>query len=116
MPTTALTVTATPGLYSQTGQALTMAAGDTANNNHMDVDGTPLFLVAHNSGVSTRTITITSVADDITGRTGDVSAQNIAAGEIRIFHLSNPGWANDDNEIVVSVSHADVELGWFKRQ
>lgn len=110
MPETALTRTTAPGKFSQTGTALTMAAADVPNGNKF-TGGQDLLVVAHNTGGSTRTITITSVADPVTGRTGSVTAQNIAAGEIRIFRLANFGWANSAGEIIISANNAEVKFG-----
>lgn len=110
MATTNLVKTTAPSQWSQTGTALTMAAADTGNNNHIVAAG-DCFLVAYNSGGQAYTVTITSVADPITGRTGNVSAQSLAAGEIRIFRLTNNGWANSSGQIVVSANNAAVKFG-----
>lgn len=113
MATVAITKTTIPDFYSQTGAALTMAAGDASNFNHIVADGEGL-LVAQNTGAGSRTITITSVADPGNGRTGNVAAQALAAGEIRVFHLRPRGWANSSGQIVVTVSHAEVKLGFVQ--
>lgn len=110
MATTNLTKTTSPGFWSQTGTALTMAAADTSNNNHIVAAG-DCILVAHNTGGQAYTVTITSVADPVTGRTGNVSAQSLAAGEIRIFRLTNNGWANSSGQIVVSANNAAIKFG-----
>lgn len=110
MATTNLTKTTSPGFWSQTGTALTMATADTSNNNHIVAAG-DCILVAHNTGGQAYTVTITSVADPVTGRTGNVNAQSLAAGEIRIFRLTNNGWANSSGQIVVSANNAAVKFG-----
>lgn len=111
MATTNLTKTTAPSHWSQTGTALTMAAADTGNNNHILAAG-DCILVAHNThGSNAYTVTITSVADPMTGRTGNVSAQSLAAGEIRIFRLTNNGWANSSGQIVVSANNAAIKFG-----
>lgn len=104
-----LTTTNAPGFYSTTGTALTMTAGNVGGDEF--AAKSDLILVAHNTGGSTYTITITSVADPVTGRTGNVSAQNIAAGEIRIFRLTNIGWRAADGNIDITVSNAAVRVG-----
>lgn len=110
MAETALTKTTAPGKFSQTGTILTMAAADVGNGNKL-AGGGDILILAHNTGASTRTVTITSVADPVTGRTGSVTAQNILAGEYRIFRLSSFGWANSAGEIIIAANHAEVKFG-----
>ena len=107
---TALTKTALPGYYSQTGVALTMAAGDVTGNTI--VATRKQLIIARNSGAGERTITIASVADPITGRIGDVTTQAIAAGAYRIFQVGVAGWASTSTGLItVTPSHAEVILG-----
>lgn len=110
MAATTLTITNAPGLFSQTGVAITMAAADVSNGNDFVANGTQA-IVAHNSGASTYTVTITSVADPVTGRTGNVAAQNVAAGEIRLFLVQPRGWADGNGKINLSASNVAVKFG-----
>lgn len=110
MATTALTIDVLPGLYSTTGQILDDQAPDVANGNHFDFSGDVMYLIANNTGGSAYTITITSVAGPVSGRTGDVNAESLAAGEIRIFRLARQGWANSSGQVAVSVSNVAVQL------
>lgn len=117
MPTTEIVKTAAPAetydkLHSTTGDEVTMAAADVANGNHIASSG-DLLLLAHNTSGSSATITITSQPDPRFGRSGDVSAQTIAAGEIRRFRLTSTGWANTDGNIEISCSAVGIELGGF---
>lgn len=109
MPTTEITKTTAPGFYSTTGAALTKTAVDTVNDNHVDAV-TDLLLIVWNSNAGAQTITITSQADTLTGRSGDVSAQSIAADEIRMFRLTKNGWGDSNDEIQILGSHADVKI------
>jgi hypothetical protein len=116
MATTALSGTTNPdpAYYSTTGTELTMTAADVANGNHI-VAAFNIILVAHNTGGSAYTVTITSAADANTGRTGDVSAQSLAADEIRYFWLTPDGWNDANGQYLVSANNAAVELGWFRQ-
>lgn len=112
MPTTALTITDSPNRYAGNHKALTVAAADVANGNHIVVPTAgELLLIARNSGASTRTITIPSQPDAGTGRTADITAQNITAGQTLIFRLAETGWKDSNNQILVSANHAEVLFG-----
>jgi hypothetical protein len=69
-----------------------MAAADVANGNQVEASGEGL-LIARNSGGSAYYITINSAPDPITGREGDVTQQDLAAGEVRVFRLVPNGWS-----------------------
>ena len=113
MPTTALTGTTAPTRYSQTGVAMTMAAADVANGNHIATRAN-ILLLAHNTSTSaTNSVTITSVADPVLGRTGNVTAQALAIGEVRSFLLTANGWSNTSDQYVCSASNAAIEFGWM---
>lgn len=110
MPTTALTVSALPGLYSTTGSVPTLNSSDAANGNHFDFGGDVMIVIVQNTGVGARTVTITSEPGPLTGRLGNVAAQSLAAGEIRVFRLARTGWANANNQVAISGSHAEVKI------
>ena len=111
MPATTLTKTVAPDKWSQTGSAVTMAAGDVANGNDFAQDR-DVLLIAHNTdGATAYYVTITSQADPRYGRTGDVTQQDLAAGEVRVFRLTGEGWADSNGKINVTVENAAIELG-----
>lgn len=116
MPTTDLPITATPHntttgqRFSTTGGALTMTAADVANGNHIDTTAN-VTVIAHNTGGSAYTVTVTSAAESASGRTGDVSAQSLAAGEIRAILLQSNGWSDSNGQYLISASNAAVEFG-----
>lgn len=109
MPRTSLNTTAAPSKWSTAGAAVTMTAADTGNGNQFTSSGNDLLLVQNTGGV-TYTVTISSVADPY-GRTGDVTTQNVAAGEIRAFWLPALGWQQSDGKIYVSANNAAVKFG-----
>lgn len=114
MPTTAISIQAFPTYYSTTGTDLTMTAADTTNGNHVAMDATNIVLVAHNTGASTRTVTVTSTALPPSNRLGSISAVNITAGTIKTIFLTKAGWADTNNQIAFSANHAEVKFGAMK--
>ena len=111
MTATPLTITQAPTLYSTVGAVVTMDAGDVGNGNVIPFTGNIMMVIAHNTDASPQTITITSVGAPVTGRTGDVNAESLAAGEIRVFRLARDGWVDANGEVAISVSDANVEIG-----
>lgn len=86
---------------------LTETAADTTNKEQFTPSGDDL-IIAHNTGASARTITITSVVDE-KKRTGDVSAYSIAAGGIALFRITKPGWMQTDGKIYIEANNAEVK-------
>lgn len=110
MTRTTMTTTTAPGSTNYAGQALTMTAADISNYNEFVASGKDL-IVAHNTGASSYTITVTSVADPY-GRTKDISAVSIAAGVYMIFGpLDLTGWVQSDGKIYLQASNAAVKFG-----
>ena len=116
MPTTAIAVQDIVGGYSTTGAAVTMTAADVANGNHFVAAGTTLVIAQNTNTTTPYTVTIVSEPDATTGRSGDVSAQSLAASEIRHFNISIPGWADtaDSNKVLISASNAAIKFGLIK--
>ena len=106
----------TVGAYPTTAQMAANArdldeqAGDASLGNYTPIVEGKTFVIAHNTGVGARTITITSQPDTITKRTGDITAYSIGAGEIATFGpFKAVGWSNAGN-LDIDVSHAEVKL------
>lgn len=99
MAETAISVTTPPSRWSSTGSALTMTAVDNTNGNKFLASSSQILLVQNTSGGSL-TFQLTSQPDSRTGRSGNVS-QSLAAGEIRIFRLTEDGWANDSGYVLI---------------
>lgn len=107
-------VTMTPTDLSATdaqtdGVSVTFTAADATNKQQVTLTGREI-IIAHNTGAGARTVTITSVADDM-GRTGDITADSIAAGG---YHAYGPfpleGWEQTDGKLYFEASHAEVEF------
>lgn len=113
MARTDLTKTDAPGSYADAGVALTIAAADVANKNQFVAEGADL-IIAHNTGASERSITITSSPDPY-GRSGDIDSEAIAAGAISIYGpLKVAGWIQSDGKIYLEADNAEVEFGVIK--
>lgn len=113
MARTDLTKTDAPGSYAAAGAAVTMAGADVSNKNQFTAEGSDL-IVAHNTGAGAHNITITSAPDPF-GRSGDISSESIAAGEIRIYGpLKVTGWIQSDGKVYLEADHAEVEFGVIK--
>lgn len=109
MARTALTKTPAPNMHSTTGSEVTMAVADTTDKNQF-VSSSDDLVIAHNAGASSHTVTITSTVDPY-GRTGDVDAQSLAAGEIRVFRLAHSGWAQSNGQVYLEADSAEVKFG-----
>lgn len=114
MARTTLTKTTVPTPYADAGVVVTMTAADTSNQNRVTLTGKEI-VIAHNTGASTRTVTFTSVADRF-GRTNDISAENILAGEIKVYGpgLAIEGWNSVDAAVTylyLEANHAEVKFG-----
>ena len=89
---------------------ITMTAADVANGNQFVPTGNEL-VIAHNSGASPYTVTITSVAAG-NNRTGDIATYSLAAGDYAVFGpFRREGWLQSDGYIYLSASNASVTFG-----
>jgi hypothetical protein len=96
--------------------AVTLTAADVANGNMFSVaDGG--ILIMYNSGASPYTITINGAADSH-GRTGDISAYSIPAGEIDAIWIPPVGIhqtsGTDAGKVYVSASNAAVKFAYLQ--
>lgn len=110
MPRTSLTPQVLAGPYEATPYTvLTFAAADAVNGNQYKMNGDQVLL-ARNTGAGARTITITSAADPY-GRTKDITALSLAAGETVMFSKWNTaGWRQTDGNVYFTAEHAEVTV------
>lgn len=107
MATTVLAKTTMPGPYDTDGVAITWQAGDDVDGNHFLSTGKEILLV-RNDDAGAQTVTVTSTADP-QGRTGDITADSIAAGAYAVYQeFPVSGWRNSDGEVVVTPSDANL--------
>lgn len=115
MARTTLSKTTALGAYGDYSGAdsadLTMTAADTSNQNQFVASGRDL-VIAHNTGGSAYTVTITSKEDPHYGRLGTITTYSIGAGEIAIFGpFKRPGWVQSDGYVYLEASNAAVDFG-----
>lgn len=113
MARTALTKTTALGAYGNyaaDAADLTMTAADNSDKNSFTFTGNDL-VIAHNTGVSEHTITISSVADPY-GRSGDISAYALGAGEYAVFGpFKVRGWQQSDGKMYLEANSDEVKFG-----
>lgn len=91
--------------------ALTQTAADATNKNQLVLTGREIVIARNIDAGSTRTITVTSVADPLDNRTGNITTQNIAAGALMMIGpLAPEGWRQTDGYLYIEASHADVKF------
>ncbi len=109
MVRTTLTIQRLPGEADYDGAVLTTTAADTTNQNDCAWTG-GMVLIAHNDGVSSRTVTVTASADDL-GRSTNIS-DSIGAGTIVTYgpFKTGNGWRQSDGMLYFEADHADVKF------
>jgi hypothetical protein len=109
MPRTALTPANVPGTRPQAAGWLTFAAADASNGNSVALTTKSIMVYARNSGGSSQTLDVLSVADAY-GRTDDARF-TIPAGDIlELGPYAQAGWAQADGALWLDASSADVLL------
>lgn len=113
MPRTTLPIIDAPGSYptlplSANSRDIVFTAGDAGNNNQFLATGREIVIV-QNSGAGARTVTFLSVADRF-GRTGDMTAYSLGAGEFGLFGpFQLDGWRQTDGYVYTNPEHAEIK-------
>lgn len=81
-------------------------AADTVNQNQFSPSGDDLILVK-NDDAGAQPVTLTS-APDAQGRTGDIAAYSIGAGEVAVFRVKTAGWMQSDGKVYLEAASANV--------
>jgi len=112
---TALTALGTKGSsYTANAADLTMTAADASNKEEVAFTGSEV-VVAHNTDVSAHTVTISSIADDDHGRTGDITSYSLGAGEYAVFGpFDLDGWRQSGGLLHFEADDATVKFGVVK--
>lgn len=105
-------VTHTPtqlaGPYPSDGVNVTLTAANATDKEEFVHTGKEI-IIARNTGAGARTVTITSVAHPVDGRTGDVTADSLAAGEVHVYGpFAIDGWRQTNGKLYFEASHAEV--------
>ena len=107
MPRTNLARQTPPGAYADTGALLAFTAADTVNLNEASI-GDGVILLARNSSGGALTVTVTSQPDAF-GRTNDIAAYSIPAGETHVFGpFVRAGWAATGAKLHFQASGAGI--------
>jgi len=115
MARTTLTKVATGGNFptiplTADSADIPMTVADTSNFNQFLPTGNEL-VIAHNTGASTYTVTITSVAAG-NNRTGDITTYSLAAGDYAVFGpFRREGWMQSDGYVYLQATNAAVKFG-----
>lgn len=82
---------------------LTETAGDATNGHYTPIVDGKTYVQFHNTGAGARTATITSARDEF-GRTGDITAYSLGAGEISkpFGPFYKAGWANVGPDVTLA--------------
>lgn len=122
MPRVAITINSIAKLAGD--NELTLTSADAANGHTMVNDGRTILLV-QNYDASARTVTVKSVADPVTGRTGDIAlsvpaASGGVAGTAcfnflpqHLFNQSGQSYVHVDINAATNVKLAAVSLAPF---
>ncbi|KKM02255.1 hypothetical protein LCGC14_1786240 [marine sediment metagenome] len=98
-----------PGTVGAGDLTLTKTAADIANQNDFAAQGREL-IIAHNTGVTPHTITITS-ANTRFKRTADILTYSIAADAIAHFWIGKlEGWRQTGGKVHFEADDAEVEF------
>ena len=99
------------GTYTAGAADVVLAGADLANKNYVVLEEGDI-VIAYNTNVGAQTVTIDSVANE-QGRTGDITAYSLAAGDIAVFGpFRFEGWRNATTGFLdLEASHAEVLLG-----
>lgn len=117
MARTAVSVTTLLGAYGDYSVAnaadVTFQQADTVNDQLVVMQEGDILL-AWNKGAGAQTVTISSVS--LFGRTGDVSAYSVGAGEIMAFGpVLSAGWKQSDGALYFEASSTDIYFAILRK-
>lgn len=96
--------------YSANAADLAMTAADAANYEEVAFTGKELVIAHNTDGANPYTVTIESVADEL-GRTGDITAYSLAAGEYGVFGpFGRDGWRQTTGKLYFRGSNAAIKF------
>lgn len=108
MARTRLTPVAATGPFPTAGVVATPVALDTSNGNVVAMSGRDLVLI-FNSDSASHTVTFASTPDP-QGRTGNITAEAVAAGVYKIFGpFGKLGWMQSGGDLFIDCSDATVK-------
>lgn len=87
-----------------------MTAANTTDKEQYTISDGDVIVVHNTSADTAYTYTITSVADPY-GRTGDITANSIAAGAIEVLRVGLEGWRQTDGKVYLEANNTAVKFG-----
>lgn len=105
------TVTAgtAPGRYPTDGVEITPTTANTTDKEQTFLTGREILCAYNKHATDAATVTITSVADPRTGRSGNITADSIPAGKVHIYGpFAVEGWAQTDGYLYFEASATDI--------
>lgn len=96
------------------GVALVETAANATDKEQMKLTGREL-LIARNAGATPRVVTITSVPDPETGRSGDIT-ESVPAGEMYVLGpFAVQGFKQTDGNIYFEAAHSDIKWSAIRK-
>lgn len=115
MPRQQLTKTAFTGPYPAAAAVLTETAEDITNHTAVAITDKTVVVIHNTHASTTYTYTVTSSADALHGRSGDISAVNLLPGKIAIIGpLGLDGWRQTDGNLYLTANNAAVLFGAYE--
>lgn len=105
-----LTKTTVPGPNPSAGAVVTMTAANTSDKEQYTIADGDVIVVQNTSADTSYTYTVTSVADPY-GRTGDITANAIAAGAIEVLRVGIEGWKQTNGYVYLEANNTAVKFG-----
>lgn len=98
-----------PGRYPTDGVEGTPTAADATNKEQYVMTGRELVIAYNKHATDAATVTINSVADPKTGRTGNITTDSIPAGKFHVYGpFAQEGWMQTDGYMYMEASAADI--------
>lgn len=92
-----------------------MTAEDVTNHTAVAITDKTVVVIQNTHASTTYTYTVTSAPDALHGRSGDISAVNITAGQIKVIGpLGLDGWRQTDGNLYLTANNAAVVFGAYE--
>ena len=110
-----ITKTQSPGKNPAAGVVVTWTDCDPSNHNQFLMSGDDLLLVRNAHADTAKTFTLNSVAD-AQGRTGDITAESLAAGAVRVLgpFEDKTGWMQSNGYCYLTGESTDIKFAVIK--
>lgn len=103
-----LTPNAVTGKFPTVGVTITETAADASLLNQCKATGREILIARNTHATDAKTVTVTSVAHPVTGRSGDITASLAAGVSITFGPLAPEGWRQADGYLYFQGETADI--------